>query len=103
MERKNFSIDLFGGKWKIEFVEYIKNEEGIFLKGECDPIKMKIRIANTVRGILISTEEQEETLYHELVHAIFNTGQYLQSYNDEPLVEWTARCLYYLKKKGVFK
>jgi Zn-dependent peptidase ImmA (M78 family) len=103
MNKKNFTIDLFGSKWKIKFVDTIKNQDSDFLKGLCDPNKMEIQIANTVQGIQISEEEQEETLYHEIVHAIFNAGQYMHSFSDEPLVEWTARCIFYLKKKGVFK
>lgn len=33
------------------------------------------------------------TLLHELIHAILDEGQYSNASNDEPMVEWLARCL----------
>lgn len=33
------------------------------------------------------------TLIHELIHAILDEGQYGNASNDEPMVEWLARCL----------
>ena len=41
------------------------------------------------------------TLYHEIIHAILLTGQYINSSNDEPLVEWLARCILSLKNQKI--
>lgn len=38
---------------------------------------------------------------HEIVHAILNEGQYSGSSDDEPLVEWLAKCLKHLKDQKV--
>jgi len=44
------------------------------------------------------------TLLHEINHAIFTSGQYLDSNADEPLVEWVARCYCsILFKQKIFK
>lgn len=40
-------------------------------------------------------------MLHEIVHSIFQTGQYMSCDNDEPLVEWTARCLKALKQQHI--
>ena len=35
------------------------------------------------------------------MHAIFDAGDYHSCNDDEPLVEWCARCIYHLKKQGI--
>ena len=52
-------------------------------------------------GSKLSKDEIELTVLHEIVHSIFQTGQYMSCDNDEPLVEWTARCLKTLKKQHI--
>ena len=37
--------------------------------------------------------EAKITLLHELIHAILDEGQYHNSSENEPMVEWLARCL----------
>lgn len=41
------------------------------------------------------------TLLHELMHAIFGSGQYWNANDNENLVEWCAKCLNEIFKKGV--
>lgn len=41
------------------------------------------------------------TFLHELMHVILSTGQYNNCNNDEPLVEWLARCIYSLKNQNI--
>jgi len=41
----------------------------------------------------MSKSETKITLLHELLHAILDEGQYFAQSEDEPMVEWLARCL----------
>ena len=79
---KTKDLDLFGSPWNITFCDEIavskdEEEEDSFKFGLCDGTNRRIAIA------------------------ILKTGQYLHSNDDEPLVEWLARCVYSLKKQGV--
>ena len=47
-------------------------------------------------GSKLSKDEIELTVLHEIVHSIFQTGQYI---NCD--VEWTARCLKTLKEQHI--
>jgi hypothetical protein len=44
-----------------------------------------------------------DTVAHEIVHAIFMTGQYNNCNTDEPLVEWTAKCMRQLIKQKIME
>ena len=43
------------------------------------------------------------TLFHELMHAMFGCGQYWDENDNEKLVEWCAKCLNEIFKKGIVK
>lgn len=97
------TFDLFGTVWTVKMVDTIANEDS-------DRITQGVTHPNNIIEIArkynendeISKSERTITLLHEIIHAIFNTGQYLQSTEDEPLVEWTARCLNSLIKQDVW-
>lgn len=96
------SFNLFGTKWKIKEVDKITSgEDNHEVFGQADTSSKIIRLANSVDGSIQEGDEKEITRLHELVHAIFFTGQYLSCNDDEPLVEWTARCLFQLKKQNI--
>lgn len=90
-EQKEF--DLFGTKWTIEYLDEIKDEKDCYLYGDTDPVKKHIRIARTMRGVALRESELNVTLYHELFHAVFSEGYYFNPNEDEPMVEWCAKCL----------
>lgn len=98
MEYKDRTIDIFGSKWKLKFVDKIDLED--------DPNPDGITDANK-RLIAISTNQSDNevmiTLLHELIHAVLDTGQYLSSSQDEPMVEFVARSLYSLTKQGLIQ
>lgn len=101
MEFKNKTVNIFGSKYKIKYVEDCSDDE-IFRFGRCDHVQKTILIATKDnKGNNLSPEEVKLSLYHELVHAILMSGQYLNSNKDEPLVEWLARCLNSLIKQKV--
>ena len=54
-------------------------------------------------GNIIPKEELQLTFLHELMHAILGTGQYNVYSQDEPHVEWLARCIYSLLQQKVLK
>lgn len=104
---KTKDLDLFGSSWNITFCDEIavskdEEEEDSFKFGLCDGTNRRIAIATKSPDKSEQPiEEIEISTLHELMHAILKTGQYLHSNDDEPLVEWLARCVYSLKKQGV--
>ncbi len=95
-------IDIFGTTYKVKEVPELVTE-GYHIFGEADNIKQEIKVAINVEGVKQSDKNKEITLMHEIVHCILMEGQYLAANQDEPLVEWIAKCLISLKKQGVFK
>ena len=61
-------------------------------------IQVSIKLSN---GKDVQENEILITLYHEIIHAILLTGQYMKSSEDEPLVEWLARCILSLKNQKI--
>lgn len=98
----NKKFDLFGSTWTIKIVDNIpKCEDGLSCYGVCNSVPQIIEIAIHSDDTEISEETMFITLCHELVHAIFITGSYINSNNDEPLVEFTARSIVSLLKQGI--
>ncbi len=97
------SVNIFGTRYRIKYVDNISSsEDGPFCYGETDRLNKTITIATKDReGKSLSPEEIEVTFYHELMHVIFGEGQYLSCNDDEPLVEWCAKCLRSFKKQGI--
>ena len=102
MELKNKSFNIFGSKYRIKFVDNVLNEEGDWTYGKIDihskEIQVSIKLSN---GKDMQENEILITLYHEIIHAILSAGQYINSCNDEPLVEWLARCILSLKNQKI--
>lgn len=104
---KNFSFTLFGDKWKVKFMDVIEQPsylvaEGSYTDGMCFGEKYEIHVATKFRdGSPKSFECVQKTLMHELVHAIFSSGQYINQTGDEPLVEWCAKAILSLQKQKV--
>ena len=61
----------------------------------------KIEIARNVKEEKLSNEMMCETLIHELVHVICNTGAYLNYSNNKPFVEFMARGILSLLKQDI--
>lgn len=80
---------LIDGDWVFGTIEYI---------GDTNLISISTKDRN---GKPISKESMRRTLRHELFHAILCKGQYHNSSNDEPLVEWLALCTDLLYEQGL--
>lgn len=88
------TLDIFGSKWVIKWVENITTEDGSFLDGLTSHVNQEILIKK-------DSKEPVVTALHELIHAFLDTGQYLNASHDEPMVEWLARCFNTLIKQKV--
>lgn len=98
MEFKNKKFNFFGDTWYIKYVNHAPLLEGQtdddFNGGVIMPLKRTIYISTKwPDGKPISEETIKNSLRHELSHLIFLSGQYLNCYEDEPLVEWVAKSL----------
>lgn len=98
MEFKNRTFKFFGQSWSIKFVDHAPvledQADDAFNGGVIMPLKRTIYISTKwPDGKPINKESIENSLRHELIHLIFLNGQYLSCYDDEPLVEWTAKSL----------
>ena len=102
MELKNKSFNIFGSKYRIKFVDNVLNEEGDWTYGKIDTYSKEIQVSIKLsNGKDMQENEILITLYHEIIHAILLTGQYMRSSEDEPLVEWLARCILSLKNQKI--
>lgn len=99
---KNRTINIFGSKYNIKYVDEVVDSDNNWMYGITDICNKVISISTKLPcGKPIQKEELEFTLVHEILHAILNSGQYNGYSNDEPLVEWIARCLVSLRKQKV--
>lgn len=103
MNKKSRTIKIFTDKYKLQFVDRLEAEkEGDFAFGETNSARHIIQIATKgPDGEPLNDDIIEQTLIHELIHAILNEGQYLAYSDDEPLVEWLAKCLKHLINQKV--
>ncbi len=86
---------LFHEQWKIVEVHKIGKNDLIY--GETDWRTYTIRIRAD-----LSHETKQLVLFHELVHVIFANGCYKKENDNEPLVEWFAKCLSELNSVNIF-
>lgn len=102
-EPKDFKFDLFGSVWTVKFKPYCQApDDDKIIFGYSNGQDREIVIGlNSHRHHKFSKEEVKLTLLHEIVHAIFGTGCYNNTSDDEPLVEWTARCISSLMKQNI--
>lgn len=98
MKYKNRKIKIFNTTYKVKYLDDIKSENpDRTTVGETDSHLKIINIRTLDKeGNPIPKSEIEICLLHELFHAILSEGQYLSSCDDEPLVEWLARCTKHL-------
>lgn len=96
MEFKNRRFKIFDSTWSIKFEDryFEGKDDGGTIFGEIDPNTRTIRISlRDINGNPYREDNIRVTVLHELFHAIFFEGQYNSEYNDEPIVEWSAKCI----------
>lgn len=100
-ENRNFEI--FGSNWKLIYCDEVIEE------GCNDTLHGLTDSSNNIISVSTKKPNKEDkddneidiTTLHELIHCILLSGQYNAYSEDEPFVEWTARCLYSFKKQGL--
>ena len=102
---KQTTFDIFGSKWKLIICDAITEEDRkdeYFDYGITDGENRVIGVSvKNKKGNDLPSNEIEISILHELVHSILRTGQYINTNNDEPMVEFLARSLYSLIKQGI--
>lgn len=100
---KDRTIKIFNTKYRIKFVDSIANKEDSYTFGICKSHLFTIEIiTKDANNKPLSKDIIRNSLVHELVHAILTEGQYLDYNNDEPLVEWLAKCICSLIDQKIF-
>lgn len=93
---------MFNITYTIKYVDIIKDNKDVFIFGNTDIVNKCIYIATkNGNGKKLSDVTIKTTLYHELVHVILCEGAFDNISKNEPLVEWTAKCLIQLRKNNV--
>ncbi|MEX0380452.1 ImmA/IrrE family metallo-endopeptidase [Leuconostoc sp. MS02] len=89
------SIKVGAIDYKIEIVHLENNEDGDTLLGHCDYVTNTIQINEKS-----SKERQEQTLYHELVHAILFESSNVEFEDNERLVDSLGLMLHQIIKNN---
>lgn len=100
---KDRRFNIFGTKYSLRYKDSINADDpDRFTWGDTDGRIHQVQIATKdINGKAIDEDELDITLLHELFHAILSEGQYKSCSEDEPLVEWLARCTHSLKKQNI--
>ena len=102
MKEKKF--DLLGTDYIIkELKEIPVDNPDQYRTGETSGLHRYIYVAKEARGVTIDDRRKRISLLHELFHAFLDEGQYSELSNNEPLVEWLARCTNAGLEQGIIK
>ena len=85
----------------ITIVDTLDKEDNLLHYGITEGNTKEIRISKEVMKIKQPDSEIYITLVHEIIHAVLDTGQYLEESQKEPLVEWLARCIISLLNQNI--
>ena len=103
--KKRKEYELFGAKITVEYIDNVIMEDtNEWVYGRCREHGDKFTIQISLKdedGKPMSKESLDVTLRHELFHAICFKGQYNNTGQDEPLMEWLALCTSTLNKQGI--
>ena len=98
-------LNLFGTEYLIKYCDEITREhngETQVTQGLCDSANRIISVAvKSADGSPMPNFDIRKNTLHEFFHAILDEGQYLELSDNEPLVEWLARCMTSILDQGV--
>lgn len=97
----NKQFDVFGTTFTIKLVDTLDADDNLLHYGITEGNTKEIRISKEVMKVKQPNSEIYVTLVHEIIHAILDTGQYLEESQKESLVEWLARCIISLLKQDI--
>ncbi len=97
----NKQFDIFGTIFTIKLVDTLDKDDKLLHYGLTEGNTKEIRISKEVLKVKQPDFELYVTLVHEIIHAVLDTGQWLEESQKEPLVEWLARCIISLLKQDI--
>ena len=97
----NKQFDVFGTVFTIKLVDTLDAEDNMLHYGLTEGNTKEIRVSKEVMKSKQPDSEIYVTLVHEVVHAVLDTGQWLEESQKEALVEWLTRCIISLLKQGI--
>lgn len=97
----NKQFDIFGTIFTIKLVDTLDKEDNLLHYRLTEGNTKEISISKEVMKVKQPDSEIYVTLVHEIIHAVLDTGQYLEESQKEPLVEWLARCIISLLKQDI--
>lgn len=97
----NKQFDIFGTIFTIKLVDTLDEEDNLLHYGITEGNTKEIRISKEVMKTKQPDSEIYITLVHEIIHAVLDTGQWIEESQKEPLVEWLARCIISLLKQDI--
>lgn len=97
----NKQFDIFGTTFTIKLVDTLDADDNLLHYGLTEGNTKEISISKEVMKVKQPDSEIYVTLVHEIIHAVLDTGQYLEESQKEPLVEWLARCIISLLKQDI--
>lgn len=97
----NKQFDIFGTIFTIKLVDTLDEDDNNLHYGLTEDNIKEIRISKEVMKAKQPDSEIYVTLVHEIIHAVLNTGQYLEESQKEPLIEWLTRCIISLLKQDI--
>ena len=97
----NKQFDIFGTVFTIKLVDTLDEDDNNLHYGLTEDNIKEIRISKEVMKAKQPDSEIYITLVHEIIHAVLNTGQYLEESQKEPLIEWLTRCIISLLKQDI--
>ena len=97
----NKQFDIFGTVFTIKLVDTLDEDDKLLHYGLTEGNTKEISISKEVMKVKQPDSEIYVTLVHEIIHAVLDTGQYLEESQKEPLVEWLARCIISLLKQDI--
>lgn len=101
MEHKNRTFNIFGSKWKIVFGKAVNENNEWILGYTTFPEKIITVSVVDDKGNPLEEREILITIKHEILHAICIEGLYSDINNDEPAIEWLAKCLQALQEQKI--
>lgn len=97
----NKQFDIFGTTFTIKLLDTLDEEDDMLHYGLTEGNTKEIRISKEVMKAKQPDSEIYLTLVHEIIHAILDTGQWLEESQKEALIEWLTRCIISLLKQDI--
>ena len=103
-EYKNRTIKIFDTQWKIKFLDKFYNCADHWVFGLSVGAERTLYISlKDEKDNPLKDSEIQDTVVHEVMHAVLDTLCFFEISNNEPAIEWLTKCLIQLEKQGIFK